>query len=463
MNSKVDNCPIEVFKPKCNWFVSLHENMDSYVSQIKECERKLALLSDEKINEYVNERFDKEYDRIVDDVNNKIKLYKSIVKDKAQKLTEDEKGEFNDEIKRLRKEIDNLPEYVENKIKRNYYKEYHLYPEMKEELPKTIFMLERCRHENELAIADWKEKCLEKEKEEERKRLEEYLSIPHNNNDVIKNLNEFVSLTVQSNFSELLDEYYSMYEKLFNDLDKEKYSKTLRCAFDEKSSKKVMKMFIEHNKIIENRLSYLINHVRFNETNEFELIETELKKSLAKFINDHFMAIYQFLRRALNKLEKNIKPFNSSTALRTFAQSIITQINQILIDELPNTLNQRFEEYYLSLKEKLFNEKEEQKVERIKEKALCTADVAPEIESKSEEVIESKVKTNLSLSLDLNSFIEVIPDGWLQINDLVKMYNNYFGKNVTNIGFSKLKGINEAFTKKTQITKGKKLTLYCKN
>ena len=465
MNSKVDNCPIEVFKPKCNWFVSLHENMDSYVSQIKECERKLALLSDEKINEYVNERFDEEYDRIVDDVNNKIKLYKSIVKDKAQKLTEDEKEEFNVEIKRLRKEIDNLPEYVENKIKRNYYKEYHLYPEMKEELPKTIFMLERCRHENELAIADWKEKCLEKEKEEERKRLEEYLSIPHNNNDVIKNLNEFVSLTVQSNFSELLDEYYSMYEKLFNDLDKEKYSKTLRCAFDEKSSKKVMKMFIEHNKIIENRLSYLINHVRFNETNEYQLIENTLKKSLAKFINDHFMNIYQFLRRALNKLEKNIKPFNSSTALRTFAQSIITQINQILIDELPNTLNQRFEEYYLSLKEKLFNEKEEQKVERIKEKALCAAGVAPENKVEEPVSLEPKVtvKTNLSLSLDLNSFIEVIPDGWIQINDLVKIYNNYFGKNVSNIGFSKLKGINEAFTKKTQITKGKKLTLYCKN
>ena len=165
------------------------------------------------------------------------------------------------------------------------------------------------------------------------------------------------------------------------------------------------------------------------------------------------MNIYQFLRRALNKLEKNIKPFNSSTALRTFAQSIITQINQILIDELPNTLNQRFEEYYLSLKEKLFNEKEE-KVECIRE-----------TENKVEEPVslEPKVKTNLSLTLDLNSFIEVIPDGWLEINDLVKMYNAYFGKNVTNINFSKLKGINEAFTKKTQITKGKKLTLYCKN
>ena len=175
------------------------------------------------------------------------------------------------------------------------------------------------------------------------------------------------------------------------------------------------------------------------------------------------MNIYQFLRRALNKLEKNIKPFNSSTALRTFAQSIITQINQILIDELPNTLNQRFEEYYLALKEKLFNEKEEQKVERIREKALCAAGVAPENKVEEPVSLEPKVKTNLSLTLDLNSFIEVIPDGWLQINDLVKMYNAYFGKNVTNIGFSKLKGINEAFTKKTQIVKGKKLTLYCKN
>lgn len=466
MNCKVDNCPVEVFKPKCNWYVSLHENMDSYESQIKECERKLALLSDDKIDEYVNKYFDEEYDRIVDDANNKIKLYKSIVKNNSEKLTEDEKEELEDEMKRIRKEIDNLPEYVEAKMKRNYYKEYHLYPEMKEELPKTIFMLERCKHENELAIADWKEKCLAKEKKEEHKRLEEYLSLPHNNDDVIKNVNEFVSLSVQSNFSELLDEYYSMYEKLFNDLDKEKYSKTLRCVFDEKSSKKVMKMFIEHNKIIENRLSYLINYVRFNKSTEYVLIETELKKSFEKFINDHFMNIYQFLCRRLNRLEKNIKPFNSSTALKTFALSIITQINQILIDELPNILNQRFEEYYLTLKEKLFNENEEEKVECIREnKEHVDLETKNSSDGSEQSVLDTKSRSRCktSLTLDLNSFLEIIPDEWVEINDLVKMYNNYFGKNVSNIGFSKLKGINEAFMKKTQIVKGKKLTLYCKN
>ena len=165
---------------------------------------------------------------------------------------------------------------------------------MKDELPQTIFLLERCKHENELAIADWKEKCLAKEKAEERKRLQKYLSLPHNNKDVINHLNEFVHSFINSNFSELLDEYYTMYERLFNDLDISKYSKTIRSVFNEKNSKKVMKMFNEHNLIIENRLSYLINYVQFNKTDNFEAIEFELKKSFGKFISDHFMHIYQF-------------------------------------------------------------------------------------------------------------------------------------------------------------------------
>ena len=78
MNLKTDSCPVEVFKPKCNWYMSLHENKDSYERQIKECERKLNLLSEEKIEEYVNGKFDAIYDELVDKANDKIKFYKSL-------------------------------------------------------------------------------------------------------------------------------------------------------------------------------------------------------------------------------------------------------------------------------------------------------------------------------------------------------------------------------------------------
>ena len=312
MNLKTDSCPVEVFKPKCNWYVSLHENKDSYERQIKECERKLNLLSEEKIEEYVNKNFDAIYDELVDKANDKIKLYKSLKQNK--KLTEEERNEIEDFIEDFEKQIDLLPEYVERKLIHEYHKENHLYPEMKDELPQTIFMLERCKHENELAIADWKEKCLAKEKEEERKRLQEYLSLPHNNQDVIEHLNEFVHSCVNSNFSELLDEYYTMYERLFTDLDKSKYSKTIRNVFNEKNSKKVMKMFNEHNLIIENRLNHLINYVQFNKTDKFEAIEFELKKSFGKFIDDHFMSIYQFLTKSINNL-KSTSHFHISTNL----------------------------------------------------------------------------------------------------------------------------------------------------
>ena len=446
MNLKTDTCPVEVFKPKSNWYLSLTENKDSYEREIKECERKLEMLSDEKVDEYVNEKFDEEYDKLVDEANEKIKLYKSYLRN--EDLDEDEKEDVEDSIKEMEKKIDELPEYVERKLKHMYHKENHLYPEMKDELPQTIFMLERCKHENELAIADWKEKCLAKEKEEERKRLQEYLSIPHSNEDVINHLNEFVHSCVNSNFSELLDEYYTMYERLFNDLDKSKYSKTIRSVFNDKSSKKVMKMFNDHNLIIENRLRYLINYAKFNKTDNFQAIEETLKKSFEKFINDHFTSIYNFLNKTLNQLKQDTTPFENSTALKTFALMIISQINQVLIEELPNALNHRFEDYYLTLKEMIYGVEEEEKETK---KAIVYED---------EDKDDIKKEKVLSLSLSLDSFISTLPDEWIEINELAEMYNKYFGSNVTAAGFSRLKGIKDLFEKKIERKKGKKITLY---
>ena len=457
-NCKTDNCPVEVFKPKCNWYLSLIDNKDSYERQIKECERKLNLLSDENIEKFVNENFDKMYDALVDKANDKIKLYKSFKRNKN--LTEEEQEDIDDAIDDLEKQIDLLPEYVERRLIHQYHKENHLYPEMKDELPQTIFLLERCKHENELAIADWKEKCLAKEKEEERKRLQKYLSLPHNNKDVINHLNEFVHSFINSNFSELLDEYYTMYERLFNDLDISKYSKTIRSVFNEKNSKKVMKMFNEHNLIIENRLSYLINYVQFNKTDNFEAIEFELKKSFEKFISDHFMHIYQFLNKTLNDIKSSTKPFENSTALKTFAQMTISQINQVLIQELPKALNSKFEDYYLALKEMIYGEEEEVKAIPEEKKEEQTA-LCPKIYENSSEVMKmSKDSKVLSLNLTLDSFLSILPYDWIEINELVDMYNKYFDSNVNSRGFSRIKGIKDSFEKKSDRKNNKKSTLY---
>lgn len=325
---------------------------------------------------------------------------------------------------------------------------------------KTIFALERCKHENELAISDWKEKCLAKEKEDERKRLQEWLSLPHNNNDVIIHLNEFISSSIRKNFSELLDEYYGMYEKLFADLDKEKYSKTIKNVFDVNNSKKVMSMFIEHNKVLENRLMYLVNYVKSNQSDKFILIENELKKSFDKFINDHFMNIYNFLYRTLNQIEASIEPFNNSTALKTFARMIISQINQKLIEGLPQALTCKFEDYYLTLKERIFGEDEvqDQTSRAFELKTEDKEDNGNKVFNSSEDK-----QTVLKLELTLDSFMTTIPDGWIEITELREMYNKYFGTNLSNNGFSKLKQIQELFSKKVDRKKGKKVTFYMKN
>ena len=57
-DSTINNCPIEVFKPQCNYFKSIIENIDEYQNSIEILENKLKIIDDVKI--YVNSKFNDE-------------------------------------------------------------------------------------------------------------------------------------------------------------------------------------------------------------------------------------------------------------------------------------------------------------------------------------------------------------------------------------------------------------------
>ena len=429
MNCSVNDCPLEVFKPQSNYYNSLLQNIEQFESVIKHSEEKLKLFDKEAIETFVNENFDEQYDTLDHKIEKKLKQYEAI-KDKYELVEED-----LEDIENLKNMQKNLPEIIENRIINKYYRENHIYKEMEQELHDQIVVYDRLVHEQKFTLAEWKEKCLKREQEEEKKRLIEYLSIPHSNKDVIRNLNEFVHKCVNNNYTELLDEYYDMYKQAFDEISRNKYEKTIKSVFDTKSSQKVIKAFTEHNQTLINRLQFLIAKIQFNETEEYLTIEKYLKNSFEKFISDHFMTIYNFMKNSIGSIAKSSVTFENSTAIKVYAQSIVRDINQVLIRDLPEVLESRFSDYLQTLMEKL---------------GINT-----------EEKHEVKVKVQ-SIELSFDSFLDAVPDGELEIGELCEMYNNYFGTAMTTRSFSLLKVVREHFSKRSIEKNKKKITYYCK-
>ena len=232
MNCSVNDCPVEVFKPQSNYYNSLLWNIEHFESVIKHSEEKLKLFDEEAIEIYVNENFDEQYDTLDHKIEKKLKQYEAIIG--KYELDEDDLKDIEN-LKNMQK---NLPEIIEDRLINKYYRENHIYKEMEQELNEQIVVYDRLVHEQKFTLAEWKEKCLKSEQEEERKRLIEYLSIPHSNKDVIRNLNEFVHQCVNSNYTELLDEYYDMYKKAFDEISRNKYEKQLKVFLIQSHRKK---------------------------------------------------------------------------------------------------------------------------------------------------------------------------------------------------------------------------------
>lgn len=421
-DSTINNCPIEVFKPQSIYYKSIMSNINDYKNSIERLENKLKIIDDVKI--YVNSKFNDEYEK------SEIRILND------EDISDNEREEI----------LNCLVESVTAKLEREYYKLNNVCAEMKDSIEKEIEELKRnidiCNND----LIEWKEYCLEKAKEEEKELMIKYLQVPHNNEDVIRHLQEFVSSKINEEFTALIDEYYEMYECKFNEMCRNKYQKTIKSVFNEKSSTKVMDVFSNHNQLLKNKLNFIIQRVQFNNSESYKFIEDKLKTSFDKFISDHYYLIYEFLRKSINNLATSTTEFTNSTATKLFAQSVIKEINQFLINNLNSFLNQNFNLYIETLMEKL----------GVSETLVNT-------ENRSAEVISVNRSENVkSIEMTLDSFIQTLPDEYMDVKVIVDMYNNYFGTSYNSIGFSKLKGINDNFMKQKQKINGKFVTLYRK-
>ncbi len=484
MKLNVNTCPVEVFRPQCNYYQSLNSSIASNKKHIENLKKKLKLIHD--VDGYVEERFDSVHDEKVMKANEQIKELQEMKISHTTSLCEDD---VEEEIERCQQYIQNLPEHVTAQLKREYFKLHNVSPDSIYYIEKEMVMCKNSLDDSELELIEWKQKSLEEEKEEERKQLIAFLGRPHNVDDIIKHLNEFVHRRITEEFAEILDCYYTMYENRFEEMTRNKYAKTLKSVFDDRSSKKVMTAFNKHNKLMATRLGFIISKIRYLDLgsgrNEpcLTVIEETVKKSFETFIDSHFTIIYDFLRASL-KSSSDVS-FDSAVAAKKFALGVVQEMNECLIDGLPGCLNSRFDDYIADLQEEyninvgMPEGKENTVGEIVNDFASgstsprgCSTrtityvnDARPERQSDSNLIgvksMSLPIRDGLS-ALNLNSFLDMLTSDEIEVGELVGMYNNYFGTTVTSIGFGKLKGINTSFEKRRAKIKGKTTTLYKK-
>ena len=490
MNEDIDSCPIDIFKPESNWYKSLLTNINNYNEEINEIEDKLKLMNEEMITKYIEEHFESRYDKYSSELEQKIIQCKSLIsnsrsnkgievsiktgkrvfhEETLKELSSLTKSwideESLDELESTKKQneinLNNLPDLIENELRDEYMRDNQLF-ESEYELRKRIHQLDRLIKENNEDMIEWKNYCLSKAKEEERERLLKFYSLPHSNEDVIRDLKKFVRECVNFNYTELLDCYYNMFENLFDSISKVKYKKTIRSVFDTKSSTKVIKAFTEHNQLLITKLDYIINCIQFNNTDQFELIEETLKDSFKRIIENIFIIIYEFLRTTIEPLKNSSDTFTNSTAVKSYACAQMSVINQILIRDLNQVLTKRFNDYIEDLMEKLNVKVNSDFVGQLAD----DSDINSFTHNDSGNMIncsKSLKSTVKALELDFDSFLTIVPDNYINVNDLTSMYNNYFGTNLSSKSLSMLKSIRNSFTKDTKVKNCKRITLYIKN
>ena len=289
---------------------------------------------------------------------------------------------------------------------------------------------------------------------------------PKSTDDVIRNMKEFINEKISYYHKDLISSYFDMFvDKVKNLTKKDKdYTKTIESVYRCKNSKTAMNIILKFMDSMKNSLIKMSMNVKNSDSVEFYKMESILKSQCLKLIEKIHYVIYKFIEQQINYIDDE-EEMNDSKVVKLYAESCISQLNQAMMKELPEILN---EEFMVCVEDRMedlsYIWRNQIGCDFVKNKSITYEEeetTIVEINNKPlvAEVIE--VKTN-DKNKDFNSFLDLIPNEPIEVNELTEMYNNYFGVNISSRGFGMLKNIKDSFTKDSKIISGKRITIYSK-
>ena len=212
----------------------------------------------------------------------------------------------------------------------------------------------------------------------------------------------------------------------------------------------------------------------------------------ALFMYDFDIYIVEFIEKRLNYVDDEV--MSDSKLVKRYCEHLMSEMNDAFIKELPEELDEHFKErtlcfaerfnYYCSEFKPLMNndvkaiehgsntaEIKDFVVEDSVEDSV-DENVKDSVKPVVKEPMEHKcsgIKDSLVEEIDdddertIESFMKTLTDEYIECNELLNKYNEYFGTEYKSSGFGKLKVIQNNFEKKSNVKRqGKWLTLYRK-
>ena len=295
---------------------------------------------------------------------------------------------------------------------------------------------------------------------------------PKSTDDVIRNMKEFINEKISYYHKDLISSYFDMFVDKVKKLTKKDkdYTKTIESVYRCKNSKTAMNIILKFMDSMKNSLIKMSMNVKNSDSVEFYKMESILKSQCLKLIEKIHYVIYKFIEQQINYIDDE-EEMNESKVVKLYAESCISQLNQVMMKELPEILNEEFmvcvEDRMEDLSYIWRNQigcdfvKNKSLTQNVTTKAQDEDTTIVEINNKPlvAEVIEVKTQEK---NKDFNSFLNLIPNESVEVNELTEMYNNYFGVNISSRGLGMMRNIKDSFTKESKIIKGKRVTTYQK-
>jgi hypothetical protein len=289
---------------------------------------------------------------------------------------------------------------------------------------------------------------------------EEFLNIPRTIDDVISQCIEYIKKQVNYYHKDLTEYYFEKFVETIKAMcpeDKD-YSKTISSVYRSKNSKKAMDIIQKYFDLIKNELIKFLMKLKQMEHSKMSCSFLRLKKDInnqaTTVISKIHLVICNFIDEQLSLVDNT--EMSDSRIVKIYTETVMAQMNQSLMFELPPLLD----EYY---KNSITNA-----IANIQIRIGYKPDNKPitnEVlnEKVDEEIVDDVVNVLENSNPTMNSFLNQLPEEKIEISVLVGMYNNYFNKSISNIGFGKLKEIKSNFTVEKKNERGKKKTYYLKN
>ena len=476
----IDNCPIEVFKPECNYYKSLIGIINRYSESVKDLESRIEIINGE--NDYVKKHFNERYTEEEEYCIN------------ADDFVIPDKNEY----------MDHLSESVDGLLRREYRKKFNVCPDEIPLIENNLIQYREVIKENEQDLIEWKECMLMKAKDEEKELLKKRLKVPHSKEDIILHIRQFVNEKIGFEFGELHCYYISLIVDVINGCVveelKNKYDSTIKSVITERGETNFFKIFDKHNDLIKTQLSklsdFVINHLNEKEMSEYDdsyfVVEETIKKSFDDFISRYFMKLAEILRLKIQTINigNGISSLDvtGSVSVKNITRIFVSKVTKLMKEEVEGMIYIEFKQYFESLKEKcnykqliLMNEQSsgqgldstehDNEVQGFAQNNSVVESFAQNnsvVESfgrssaHCEIVEESKMKANeqnlmlcqtkdeqsLEVKIDFLDFVDF--DTKYSIKELTELYNKVHKTTLSTISVGKLSYIRQHFEKKRE-------------